>query len=457
MNQLLKYVAPGFLGLVASSTASAHPGHSHAADASKGADDTPVSVLEHLWRGASGSFQERGSFVMARDGLVQIRRSDDSLVTLPVHLLDRASQDRINARTAMIRRAAFAIELPALPPESPTEDKSAALGSQKPPPDRAAEFLLAQLQTRKQQARGRNRPEPEIARAFETFAKLKAINTYWDERFFYVESRGIPDHRMMVGITSWQQQVPIPQNYKGDNAWRIPLHPVPARNPRTANGNFLRGAIAVAVNGIPIFNPLNNRGEDAYLFGELDEFGGHCGRADDYHYHIAPLHLEKTNGAEKPIAYALDGYPILGYTEADGSPAEGLDRFNGHEDRHGSYHYHASPKYPYINGGFHGEVTERDGQVDPQPRAEPIRPDLRPLHGAKITDFKTEAPDRYVLTYSLGERKGTVSYAAAANGSAKFEFVDPDGTTRTQTYGPRRGGIDRPPPRGKRPPPPPGE
>ena len=55
---------------------------------------------------------------------------------------------------------------------------------------------------------------------------------------------------------------------------------------------FLRGAIALAVNGIPIFNPQNNGGEVSADIGELDQWGGHCGRADDYHYHVAPLHLQ---------------------------------------------------------------------------------------------------------------------------------------------------------------------
>ena len=66
---------------------------------------------------------------------------------------------------------------------------------------------------------------------------------------------------MMVGITTWQQQVPLPQNYTGDNAWRVPLHPVPSKTPVSIKGRFLRGAIALAANGIPIFNPQNNRGE----------------------------------------------------------------------------------------------------------------------------------------------------------------------------------------------------
>lgn len=236
-----------------------------------------------------------------------------------------------------------------------------------------------------------------------------------------------------------------------DNAWQIPLHPIPAETPATTKNRFLRGAIAVAVNGIPIFNPLNNRGDDAYLFGELDEFGGHCGRADDYHYHIAPVHLEKTNGKGKPIAYALDGYPIYGYEEPDGSPVKNLDTLNGHKDADGNYHYHATKKYPYLNGGFYGIVTERDGQVDPQPRAEPLRPALPPLRDAKITGFKETKAGSYTLTYDVRGEKGTVSYTLAKDGSAKFVLVDTNGKTTQETYSPKRRGPGdgdrRPPPR----------
>ena len=312
-------------------------------------------------------------------------------------------------------------------------------------------LLLAQLEQNKTRAGADS--TPNMAKAFEAFVKLKAIKTRWDDRYFYVESNGIPDHRMMVGITAWQQQVPIPQKYFGQNSWQIPLHPVPAKKPQSTKGAFLRGAIALAANGVPIFNPLNNRGEDSYAIGELDEFGGHCGRADDYHYHIAPVHLEKTIGKGLPIAYALDGYPIYGYDEPDGSGVVGLDAFNGHKDKHGNYHYHATKKYPYLNGGFYGEVVERGGQVDPQPRAEPIRPDLRPLRDAKITDFKEAKPGSYVLTYDVRGKKGTVSYSLADDGTAKFTFVDTNGSTTNETYAPRPAGRDRRPP----PPPRPGE
>ena len=295
---------------------------------------------------------------------------------------------------------------------------------------------------------------PAIHDHFTPFAA--ALKLRWDDRYYYVGSNGMPDHPMMIGIRAWQQQVPLPQKYFDDNAWRIPLHPIPAQEPASAKSRFLRGAIALAVNGVPIFNPLNNRGDDAYLVGELDEWGGHCGRADDYHYHLAPVHLEKQVGKGKPVAYALDGYPIFGYDEVDGSKVVGLDRLNGHKDAAGNYHYHATKTYPYLNGGFYGEVTERDGQVDPQPRAQPIREALPPLRGAKITDFETIGAGKYELKYDLGGGTGYVRYAIAANGAVEFTFVDAAGRTTTDTYQPSRPGRGNEP-GGRRPAPRPGD
>jgi phosphatidylethanolamine-binding protein (PEBP) family uncharacterized protein len=308
------------------------------------------------------------------------------------------------------------------------------------PPAVAFRFLLTA------HAKPKRADATDIAKAFEPFVDLKAISVRSDNQYFYVESNGIPDHPLMVGIRAWQQQVPLPQKYTGDNAWQIPLEPVPADNPVTTKDRFLRGAIALAVNGVPIFNPLNNRGEDAFLIGELDEYGGHCGRADDYHYHIAPVHLEKDVGKGMPIAYALDGYPIYGYTEPDGSAVNGLDRFNGHEDADGNYHYHATKTYPYLNGGFHGDVTERDGQVDPQPRAEPVRPSLPPLRGATIVGYASPTPNSRRLTYEVGGRQGFVDYKVNGDGTLVFDSTDPSGRKTTETYTPRgrgQGGRER--------------
>lgn len=279
---------------------------------------------------------------------------------------------------------------------------------------------------------------PVMARYFDPFVKKGKVQVRFDKQYLFVESNGMPDHPMMVGITAWQQQIPLPQSYKGNNAWRIPLHPVPAKKPMSAKTGFFRGAIALAVNGVPIFNPIKNDGRtDTLKAGELDKWGGHCGRADDYHYHITPVHLEKIVGKNQPIAVALDGYPIYGYNDPNDKPPRDLDWLNGHKDPDGNYHYHATRTYPYLNGGFYGEIVERGGQVDPQPRAQGVRPAERPLRGAKITGFKNPKPGSYVVEYDVFGDKRSIAYTVANNGSATFNFVSRQGT-RSETYTPRQ-------------------
>jgi YHYH protein len=246
-----------------------------------------------------------------------------------------------------------------------------------------------------------------------------------------VESTGLPEHLMMIGITNWQQQFPLPQAYSGSNAWRIPLKGLLSDTPISAKTGLFRGAIALAINGVPIFNALNNRGEDAFLIGELDQWGGHCGRADDYHYHAAPLHLIAGASPSTPLAVGLDGFPIYGLTEPDGSPVRALDAFNGHADDKDGYHYHATLTYPYINGGMRGKVSVVAEQVDPQPTAKPIRPAGAPLQGASITAFSQTGPKAWRLQYKLGGATYQVDYAIEGTGY-KFVFTDPAGTVRTE-------------------------
>lgn len=266
---------------------------------------------------------------------------------------------------------------------------------------------------------------------FSAFAN--SVKVFKSGKYYLVESSGIPSHQMMVGIKSWQQQVPTVQNYAGTNAWSIPIKPVIATSPMSAKNHFLRGAIALAVNGVPIFNALNNRGDDALLAGELDDWGGHCGRADDYHYHIAPTHLQNVLGKKVPIAYALDGFPIYGETEVDGKKVTGLDEFNGHFDAKKNYHYHATKSYPYINGGFKGVVTEVEGQVDPQSSTKAFRPAGEPLRGAVITGLERNGDSTFDLKYILNGSDYHVRYTANLK-EVSMEFVDSTGSIRTEVY-----------------------
>ena len=264
------------------------------------------------------------------------------------------------------------------------------------------------------------------------------VRFFWDSTIFYEESDNMPDNaqmpNLMVGITSWQQQVPLPAAYFASvtnpensagslgsgqpNYWRLPLTPTVATSPiliftpGSTTNNFQRGAIALASNGIAIFNPANNTGRVSYEIGELDKYGGHCGLADDYHYHIIPTHLSSRFGGplgdDKPVAWGLDGYPIYGYVEPNGTARQALDSHGGHDIGNGwGYHYHAigtttvdathpygTPQSPYTMTTFHGTVVNFGGQVDGQPEVGSLRASgtggytAQPVAGASITAFK---------------------------------------------------------------------
>jgi hypothetical protein len=386
-------LASAAVAVVLTSTAPAHPGHDPA-------DRSPTGTALRVWTNARDGTRLLALFNAARDGRVHL--SDLTGRDIVRNLADLSPDDQtwVRERTAAIR---------------------AFNGEPAPPYPLARLLVLAQPPG-----------PPAIAKAFEPFAKK--VKVTWDDQSLLVESDGLPEHPMMKGIRSWQQQVPLPQPYAGRNAWRIPLKPVLADKPISAKTALYRGAIALAVNGVPIFNALNNRGEDAFRAGELDEWGGHCGRADDYHYHVAPLHLEKVVGRGNPIAFALDGFPLYGLTEADGSPPGPLDEFNGKFGRDGTYRYHATQTYPYVNGGLRGVVQVRGDQVEPQPRSFPVRPALPPLRGATITNFRAVGPNGYRLVYQMREQERAIEYTIQPDGTYRFTFEDGPGRTRTETY-----------------------
>ena len=435
--------------LLATLTAQAHPGHDH-----------PPG--HRVWKDAEGLFEIEAAFVVAKDDEVQLRKHDRSLVWIPLDKLSRDDQEWVRRRLTEIGSLNQAETMP--PTEAaPLDERGvaspivlvalvggmgliAALGvwlkrtRTLSLPAFACLLSAASLAAlAADEKTADKKASPAMRTHFEPFEDKLELRH--DDDYLYIGSDGLPDHRMMVGIKAWQQQVPLPQPYTGKNAWRIPLAPVLAKKPISAKKALYRGAIALAVNGVPIFNALNNRGEDAYLAGELDEFGGHCGRGDDYHYHIAPVHLEKVAGKGKPIAYALDGFPLYGYTDADGKEPRDLDEFNGRMEK-GSYRYYSTRKYPYINGGMRGVVTVRGDQIDPQPRDAPVRPAGRPLRGAKITDFVRDKQTS-TLKYDLRGKTYSIKYTMNKDGTFTFVYTDADGERTTETHRRREKGKDK--------------
>ncbi len=294
-------------------------------------------------------------------------------------------------------------------------------------------------------------PEPPQAAAFRAFDD--SVDVRWDADWIYVESDGMPEHPMMVGITTWNRQVPIPHAYRGDNAFRLPRRPVVADAPIAVPYD---GPVAVAVNGIPIFNPIKQNGRtDTAAAGELDRWGGHAGRGDDYHYHVLPTHLAESLPPGAPIAFALDGHPILGPDDLVGrrpTAPRDLDASHGHAHSHPHpdsgetwldepYHYHGSfDEPPYIQATFRGEVD-----LDARPVARGVRPFTTPLRGATVTGFERLGEAHWTLTYDVAGDRGSIDYQRDDDGTWKFVFRDPAGTTSTETHRERaKGAAARP-------------
>jgi hypothetical protein len=155
-----------------------------------------------------------------------------------------------------------------------------------------------------------------------------------------------PSHALMVGATATNQNMPRPHNATASIS----------RNPQLSARitETEPGAIGVAVNGVPIFSPdtqgpaqASGRPVSAADAGELDVCGGHAGRGDDYHYHVAPKCLIEELGRNaievrrQPIGYAADGFPILalGWFDRSVHIEDALDRCRGTTDGAGTYFY----------------------------------------------------------------------------------------------------------------------
>lgn len=125
------------------------------------------------------------------------------------------------------------------------------------------------------------------------------------------------------------------------------------------------GMIGIAVNGVAIFNALDDSHRDAVAHETQDACEGHPQRRGIYHYHsIPPCLAGKTAKSQRAlVGYALDGFPILGPRGESGKLLTNadLDACHGHVGwitLHGKrvrvYHYHATLEYPYTLGCFRG-------------------------------------------------------------------------------------------------------
>lgn len=146
----------------------------------------------------------------------------------------------------------------------------------------------------------------------------------------YVKTNGIPSHN--VGPFPGNPNTPSAQNRT------VRISRTPQANPGTKTNTGL-GNIAVGVNGVAIFNPLDafsyqNQGvwrQNANVFeaASFDAAKGHPQQQGNYHYHQRPTalieQLDPGNTGQKHspiIGFAFDGFPIYGpygFANADGT------------------------------------------------------------------------------------------------------------------------------------------
>ncbi len=193
-----------------------------------------------------------------------------------------------------------------------------------------------------------------------------------DGTYITIKTNGLPDHKSVYYATTnslyenftgtifgGNQFSKNPSTIASQNlVFKIPVNPqVSASHAATP-----LGPIGVALNGVPLFNQYagpNNQalGNEVVSF---DKYWGHPQQSGQYHYHVEPLYLTTVKASKSALlGFLLDGFPAYG-PEENGVAVTNLDAYHGHTHAtvdypNGIYHYHITNSDPYINGsGFYG-------------------------------------------------------------------------------------------------------
>ncbi|XP_070561848.1 uncharacterized protein [Ptychodera flava] len=161
-------------------------------------------------------------------------------------------------------------------------------------------------------------------------------------------SNVIPDHQ----TGSFPNQDNPHSIIEQDFQISVPVTPTEAETP----GCLPMGPIGISVNGIPIFNLFNARGEDATEVEVFHVCNGHPDPTGRYHYHDLPTCLlDRSNDESELIGVAIDGYPIYGPTDENGNnlTSADIDVCSGRYVD-GFYQYHFTEHYPYSIGCLKG-------------------------------------------------------------------------------------------------------
>jgi YHYH protein len=268
-----------------------------------------------------------------------------------------------------------------------------------------------------------------------------------DGTYAYVKADTYPDHVKMDGITGTNDQVPVPAP---GYASPVTLSPQKAAQPTSIDA-----ALAIAVNGVPIYD-YSSQGSldlaaydpkfDTVLTGELDQCNGHSGRGDDYHYHAAPtcmMQAMRNKGPGAILGWAFDGYPIYGNTNPDGSAISTgeLDVCNAKADAVFGYRYHTSARPPYIIQCLTGTFD-----MAKAPRVSPLQklgggggrpPGQKAPGGVQNLKLVEAADGTRTMSYTHQGTNYSIAYKPSSTANC-WDFTDKSYTTggvvKTGTY-----------------------
>ncbi len=195
-----------------------------------------------------------------------------------------------------------------------------------------------------------------------------------DGNYITIKTKNLPDHKSpYYPTTNSLYEAYSGPTFTGVNFMKNPnsiveqsaTYKIPVNaQVNTAHAATPLGAIGIALNGVAFFNQY--AGPSQPLSGEIvsfDKYYGHPQQSGVYHYHVEPLYLTTVKSTKSGLlGFLLDGFPVYGPQEEDGTLVYNtlLDVYHGHSHKtvdypNGTYHYHFTNEAPYLNGsGFYG-------------------------------------------------------------------------------------------------------
>jgi YHYH protein len=202
----------------------------------------------------------------------------------------------------------------------------------------------------------------------------KATSITSDGTYVTIKTQGIPDHESVYYSATNALYKTFSGTTFGGNTFKknpntiatmsytfkIPIYPKVATN----HAATPMGVMGVSLNGVPFYNQY--AGVNTPLTSEIasfDKYYGHPDAKGAYHYHVEPLYLTTIKSTKSGLmGFLLDGFPVYGPNEESGTVVSNsnLDVYHGHTHAtvdypSGIYHYHFTSTSPYLNGnGFYG-------------------------------------------------------------------------------------------------------